>query len=179
MGNGRRENNDEDYFLPGTFDKRSPQKQKNEKTMKLKESTRNRYRRFMPFIRYRMREMRMSLSLVLDSYFAAARQRRSRLEIKITILEAISRGNQRLAHIMYYAKLPPRMCGSIVRTMEQQGLIEILPPEPNRKTKRYTLTDRGKRALDSYTAIIKQLKLESLQEEDTAFASEVLTTVKV
>jgi predicted transcriptional regulator len=103
-------------------------------------------------------------SLVLDSYFAAARQRRSRLEIKITILDAISRGNQRLAHIMYYAKLPPRMCGSIVRTMEQQGLVVILPPEEGRKAKRYALTERGKRALDSYLAIIKQLQLESLEE---------------
>ncbi|HXQ92413.1 MAG TPA: winged helix-turn-helix domain-containing protein [Nitrososphaerales archaeon] len=101
---------------------------------------------------------------MLDSYFAAARQRRSRLEIKITILDAISRGNQRLAHIMYYAKLPPRMCGSIVRTMEQQGLVVILPPEEGRKAKRYALTERGKRALDSYLAIIKQLQLESLEE---------------
>jgi len=101
--------------------------------------------------------------LVLDSYFAATRQRRSRLELKITILDAISHGNQRLAHIMYYAKLPPRMCGSIVRTMEQQGLVVILPPEEGKKTKRYTLTDRGKRALDSYLAIVKQLQLESLE----------------
>ena len=68
-----------------------------------------------------------------DSYFAAARQRRSRLELKITILKAISQGNQRLAHIMYYSKLPPRLCGSIVRTMEQQGLVEILPAEEGRK----------------------------------------------
>ncbi len=105
--------------------------------------------------------------MVLDSYFAAARQRRSRLEIKITILDAISHGNQRLAHIMYYAKLPPRMCGSIVRTMEQQGLVVILPPEEGRKTKRYALTERGIRALESYLAIVKQLQLESLQEENS------------
>lgn len=116
--------------------------------------------------------------MVLDSYFAAARQRRSRLEIKITILEAISVGNQRLAHIMYYAKLPPRMCGSIVRTMEQQGLIVILPPEEGRKTKRYALTDRGRRALDSYTAIIKQLKLESFAEEGNIIAPEILSSAK-
>ena len=114
--------------------------------------------------------------MVLDSYFAAQRQRRSRLEIKITILEAVSRGNQRLAHIMYYAKLPPKMCGSIVRTMEQQGLIVILPPEEGRKTKRFALTDRGRRALDSYTAIIRQLQLESLPEEgEQQFAPQILT----
>jgi len=97
-----------------------------------------------------------------DSYFAAARQRRSRLEIKITILRAISEGNQRLAHIMYFAKLPPRMCGSIVRTMEQQGLVEILVSEEARKVKRFVLTERGKRALSSYVSIITQLQLESL-----------------
>jgi predicted transcriptional regulator len=97
-----------------------------------------------------------------DLYFAAARQRRSRLELKITILKAISQGNQRLAHIMYYAKLPPRLCGGIVRTMEQQGLIEILPAEEGRKVKRYVLTERGKRALDSYVSIITQLQLDSL-----------------
>jgi predicted transcriptional regulator len=120
--------------------------------------------------------------LVLDSYFAAAGQRRSRLEIKITILDAISHGNQRLAHIMYFAKLPPRMCGSIVRTMEQQGLIEILPPEEGRKMKRYALTPRGKRALDSYKVIVRQLQLdESLQVEgETAvpLTAEVRTGVK-
>jgi DNA-binding MarR family transcriptional regulator len=67
---------------------------------------------------------------------------------------------------MYYAKLPPRICGSIVRTMEQQGLLEILPPEEGRKTKRYVLTARGQRALDSYMAIVTQLKLdETFQEE--------------
>jgi predicted transcriptional regulator len=97
-----------------------------------------------------------------DSYFAAARQRRSRLELKITILKAISQGNQRLAHIMYFAKLPPRLCGSIVRTMEQQGLVEILLAEEGRKVKRYALTDRGKRALESYISIITQLQLDSL-----------------
>jgi predicted transcriptional regulator len=97
-----------------------------------------------------------------DSYFAAARQRRSRLELKITILKAISQGNQRLAHIMYFAKLPPRLCGSIVRTMEQQGLVEIRPPEEGKKIKRYALTDRGKRALESYVSIITQLQLDSL-----------------
>jgi predicted transcriptional regulator len=116
--------------------------------------------------------------LVLDSYFAAQRQRRSRLEIKITILEAISRGNQRLAHIMYYAKLPPRMCGSIVRNMEQQGLILILPPEEGRKTKRFALTDRGRRALDSYMVIVKQLQLESLQEESEQLAPQILSAAK-
>jgi predicted transcriptional regulator len=119
------------------------------------------------------------LRLVLDSYFAAQRQRRSRLEIKITILEAISRGNQRLAHIMYYAKLPPRMCGSIVRTMEQQGLILILPPESGRKTKRYALTDRGRRALDSYLVIVKQLQLESSRgEEEGQLVPQLQTPVK-
>ncbi|MFI5422204.1 MAG: winged helix-turn-helix domain-containing protein [Nitrososphaerales archaeon] len=97
-----------------------------------------------------------------DSYFAAARQRRSRLELKITILRAISQGNQRLAHIMYFSKLPPRLCGSIVRTMEQQGLVEILPSEDGKKVKRFALTERGKRALESYVSIITQLQLESL-----------------
>jgi predicted transcriptional regulator len=118
-----------------------------------------------------LRIVELSDLLVLDSYFAAARQRRSRLEIKITILDAISKGNQRLAHI---AKLPPRMCGSIVRTMEQQGLVEILPPEEGRKTKRYTLTDRGRRALDSYMAIVKQLQLESFNVEAGLIAPEVV-----
>jgi len=141
---------------------------------------RDRYRKFIRFISSQQSIRPLSkIFLVLDSYFAAQRQRRSRLEIKITILEAISRGNQRLAHIMYFAKLPPRMCGSIVRTMEQQGLIEILPPEEGRKTKRYALTDRGKRALDSYMAIVKQLRLESFGEgESLELAPQVLNTVK-
>ena len=80
---------------------------------------------------------------------------------------------------MYYAKLPPRMCGSIVRTMEQQGLIVILPPEEGRKTKRYALTDRGRRALDSYMAIVKQLQLESLpEEEEGQLAPTVVSSAK-
>ncbi len=46
--------------------------------------------------------------------------------------------------------------------MEQQGLVEIRPPEVGKKIKRYALTDRGKRALESYVSIITQLQLDSL-----------------
>ena len=52
--------------------------------------------------------------------------------------------------------------------MEQQGLVEILPPEEGRKTKRFTLTERGKRALDSYIAIVKQLQLDESFHQDKA-----------
>jgi DNA-binding PadR family transcriptional regulator len=63
--------------------------------------------------------------------------------------------------------------------MEQQGLIVILPPEEGRKTKRYALTDRGRRALDSYTAIVKQLQLESFREEaEGQLAPAVVSPVK-
>lgn len=69
------------------------------------------------------------------------------------------------------------MCGSIVRLMEQQGLVEILPPEIGRKTKRYALTDRGKRALDSYIVIVKQLQLDETFHEEgiSAIAPEALS----
>jgi predicted transcriptional regulator len=96
---------------------------------------------------------------MLDSYFAADRQRRSRLEIKIIVMQAIAEGRQRQSHIMYYAKLPSRMCARIVRTMEQQGLIEAaVKQEGGRKVKRFALTERGKRSLDSYLVIMNALK---------------------
>jgi len=104
----------------------------------------------------------------LDSYFEADRQRRSRLEIKIIVMQAISEGNHRLAHIMYYAKVPTRMCSSILRGMEQQGLVEsVLTQQPQqhaesiskaRLVKCYALTERGQRALDSYLVIMTALK---------------------
>jgi predicted transcriptional regulator len=103
---------------------------------------------------------------MLDSYFAADRQRRSRLELKIIVMQAIAEGKQRQSHIMYYAKLPTRICASLIRNMEQQGLIEAgVTQEGGRKVKRFSLTERGKRALDSYLVIMNALKqpIESLE----------------
>ena len=124
---------------------------------------------------------------LLDSYFAADRQRRSRLEIKIIVMQAIVEGNHRQNHIMYQARLPVRMCSSILRSMEQQGLVETVlfsqqqqsdeaegevsnstfSNKRKKNVKCYILTERGRRALDSYLTIVNALKapVERLQEK--------------
>ena len=122
---------------------------------------------------------------MLDSYFAADRQRRSRLEIKIIIMQAILDGNHRLAHIMYYAKIPTRMCTSILKTMEQQGLVSTVVTQiedtGRKRVKCYDLTDRGKRALDSYLTIINALKLplENLALVETVIEKKVEASERV
>lgn len=94
-----------------------------------------------------------------ESYFAAISRRRSRLEVKISILRAISEGATRQTHIMYRSNLSWSFAHMFIRILEKQGLITTVVV---RGRKNFTLTDRGKRALEAYTAVTKELDLESI-----------------
>jgi predicted transcriptional regulator len=112
-----------------------------------------------------------------ESYFDAVTRRRSKLEVKISILQAISAGATRQTHIMYRSNLSWSFARIFIRTMEKQGLISTLVVKGR---KNFILTDRGKRALAAYTSVTRELEMESLVlEEDVAIAVKPLPRVKV
>lgn len=94
-----------------------------------------------------------------ESYFAAISRRRSRLEVKISILRAISQGATRQTHIMYRSNLSWSFANMFIRILEKQGLISTVVV---RGRKNFTLTDRGKRALEAYTTVTRELDLETV-----------------
>lgn len=101
-----------------------------------------------------------------DSYFKAARIRRSDLELKIEILRAISNGANKQAHIIQKSNISWAMAQNFVRKLEKQGLIETRQLG-GRKT--FGITERGQRVLDSYLSMIKDLELDiPMQIEQTS-----------
>lgn len=118
-------------------------------------------------------------SQMSESYFDAVSRRRSKLEVKISILRAISDGATRQTHIMYRSNLSWSFAHMFIRTMEKQGLISTIMVKGRRN---FTLTDRGERALSAYTAVSKELDMESVvAEADEVSGQDVkqIATVKV
>jgi len=118
---------------------------------------------------------------MFESYFDAVSRRRSKLEVKISILQAISDGATRQTHIMYRSNLSWSFAHMFIRTMEKQGLISTMMVKGR---KNFILTDRGKRALSAYTAVTRELEMESLVSEtrevqETAVVAKPLPTIKV
>ncbi len=98
-----------------------------------------------------------------ESYFEAASRRRSRLEVKISILKAINEGATRQTQIMYHSNLSWSFAHTFVRILERQGLISTIVLKGK---KSFMLTERGKRALAAYTAVTTELDLGSLTAEN-------------
>lgn len=92
-----------------------------------------------------------------ERYFAADRDRRSRLEVKIDILRAISEGISKQSHIIHRSNVSWSMAQNFIHKLEQQGLIAA---SRTKGRKVIVITERGKRVLDSYTSIIKQFELD-------------------
>jgi predicted transcriptional regulator len=92
-----------------------------------------------------------------ESYFSAARMRRSELELKIEILRAISEGASKQAHVIQKSNISWAMAQNFIRKLERQGLIETLQTKGR---KIFVITERGRRVLDSYTTMMKELELD-------------------
>jgi predicted transcriptional regulator len=84
--------------------------------------------------------------------------RRSKMEVKIDILQAISKGTVRPTHIMNQSNLSWATMRNFMKTLEDQGLVM---PNYFEGRKNYVLTQKGIRVLDAYANVRGQL--ESLQ----------------
>jgi predicted transcriptional regulator len=116
-----------------------------------------------------------------ESYFDAVSRRRSKLEVKISILQAISDGATRQTHIMYHSNLSWSFAHMFIKTMEKQGLISTIIVKGRRN---FILTDRGKRALSAYTVVTRELEMESPISErknvqETARASKPVPIIEI
>ncbi|HKW03879.1 MAG TPA: winged helix-turn-helix domain-containing protein [Nitrososphaerales archaeon] len=82
--------------------------------------------------------------------------RRSRMEVEIDIMQAISDGAGRPTHIMYRSNLSWSVMQSFIRSMESQGLLVMRLAEGR---KSYALTEKGQRVLETYHSVKKQLDI--------------------
>jgi predicted transcriptional regulator len=89
----------------------------------------------------------------LDESAFLAGIRRSRMEVKIDILQAIKEGAGRPTHIMYRSNLSWSVMQGFIRTLEIQGLVKT---EASERKKRYLLTEKGERVLKTYLSMRTQ-----------------------
>ncbi len=92
-----------------------------------------------------------------EKYFAAVRMRRSVLELKIEILQAIADGASKQAHVIQKSNISWSMAQNFIRRLEMQGLIEA---KRTKERKTFAITERGKRVLHSYSSMIRGLELD-------------------
>ncbi len=78
------------------------------------------------------------------------------MEVRIDILQAIADGAGRPTHIMYRSNLSWSIMQNFVRVLEQQGLIARIDKDGK---KNYVLTEKGKRVLQTYVSVKKQLEI--------------------
>ncbi|MDG6998031.1 MAG: hypothetical protein JRN15_02835 [Nitrososphaerota archaeon] len=81
--------------------------------------------------------------------------RRSRMEVKIDILQAIAGGSGRPTHIMYRSNLSWAVMRGVMKSLEQQGLVIASDVEGRRN---YVLTERGRKVLETYRTVKTQLE---------------------
>jgi predicted transcriptional regulator len=87
-----------------------------------------------------------------DSAFLAG-VRRSRMEVKIDILQAIKEGAGRPTHIMYRSNLSWSVMQGFIKTLEIQGLVQT---DTTERKKTYLLTEKGERVLKTYLSVRTQ-----------------------
>jgi predicted transcriptional regulator len=88
----------------------------------------------------------------------SASARRSKLEVKIDIMRAITEGAGRPTHIMYRSNLSWSVMQNFIHNMEIQGLV-VTKDSEGRKS--YALTEKGQRVLETYLSVRKQLDVIS------------------
>ena len=81
--------------------------------------------------------------------------RRSKMEVKIDIMQAIAGGSGRPTHIMYRSNLSWAVMRSVMKALEQQGLVISREIEGRRS---YVLTDKGSRVLQTYRSVKNQFE---------------------
>ena len=85
--------------------------------------------------------------------------RRSKMEVKIDILQAIAEGAGRPTHIMYRSNLSWAVMRNFIRALEEQGLVTASDVEGR---KNYVLTAKGIRVLETYANVRRQLEAPQL-----------------
>ena len=89
------------------------------------------------------------------AFSSSSSQRRSRLEVKIDIMQAIFQGAVKPAHIMYRSNLSWNIAHNALNLMEKQGLVITNESEGRRC---YFLTKKGIRVLNTFTSLKNQLE---------------------
>jgi len=95
----------------------------------------------------------------MTTTITTAGPRRSKLDVKIDILQAISEGASRPTHIMYQSNLSWSPLRNFIKNLEEQGLVSSSDVESR---KNYTLTQKGARVLDTYANVRRQLESPQL-----------------
>jgi predicted transcriptional regulator len=106
---------------------------------------------------------------ISDLYYAGLGRRRSRLEVKIEILKAISLGAIRQTQIMHDCNLSWSFAQTFIRILEKQGLISV---ELLRGRKTFTLSERGRRALAAYTTVNTALEGATIRKSEAPLEEE-------
>jgi predicted transcriptional regulator len=82
-----------------------------------------------------------------------SRSRRSNMEVKMDILQAIFEGARRPTHIMYRSKLSWDAYLNLITGLEEMELVSLGKVE---ERKIYKLTDKGARVLETYAQVLEQ-----------------------
>jgi len=80
--------------------------------------------------------------------------RRSKFEIRIDILDAISKGNYKPTNIMFRANLSWLVMKEAISDLRSSGLISL---RLDRGASRYTLTEKGLVVLNDYTRLRREV----------------------
>jgi len=91
------------------------------------------------------------------AFSSSSSQRRSRLEVKIDIMQAIYQGATKPAHIMYRSNLSWNIAHNALNLMEKQGLVITTESEGRRS---YHLTEKGVRVLRTFSSL--KIQFEAL-----------------
>jgi len=88
--------------------------------------------------------------------------RRSRLEILLEILSAVSNGVNKPTRIMYSTHLSWRPVQEILRSLVDRGLLQEMERTGSKRTKKeYTITEKGENVLRYYKDAEKLLEVEN------------------
>jgi len=94
-------------------------------------------------------------------------KRRSRLEIILIILEAISNGVEKPTRIMYAANMSWAPVQRILSRMVEQGLIlESIKTENRQSRKRYQITGKGEKILEYFNGAKELLSIGEIFAKD-------------
>ena len=89
--------------------------------------------------------------------------RRSRLEIKLKILQAVTEGVDKPTRIMYAVNMSWDTMVEFVGSLVDKGFLnEIVETEGKRTKKRYKITQKGRDVIAYFEETRKRIDLESL-----------------
>ncbi len=94
-------------------------------------------------------------------------QRRSKLEIRLKILEAVRDGVDKPTRIMYAANLSWKPAKRMLTKLMEQGLIaELRSTESKKSRRRYAITEKGLAVLNYFDEARKILPIEEVYTQD-------------